>query len=354
MLKINFIRRSFRFDGGAEVAANSYINALSELGELQLICESWTGNVLSRIGLHELGVQGYTRAKRYSNFISTASILASSQNAITHSHEWVPGSDILRLGDGLHSEWLDLIDMPKYKKLLDPFHRTKLRLEKESLEHNNLKAVITNSEMIKASLLDRYDLEENNIKVVRNILSNKYINYELDENARDPFKLIFVGSGWYRKGLIFALRTLSFLPKEWTLDVIGSDSNRSKYVDSAKKLNISHRVNFLGSVRVTPEFYARASILIHPAIYEPFPNVAMEALSQGAAIVTTHSCGASDFSTEYGVWSGEREPEALAGLVREAAKSLNFNRLKIMTNFRKYNSIYLAKELKDIYSIFNS
>ena len=352
MLKINFIRRSFRFDGGAEVAANSFINALSELGELQLICESWSGDLLNRIGLHELSVQGFTRAKRYSNFIHKASMLASSHNAITHSHEWVPGSDVLRLGDGLHSEWLDLIDMPKYKKLLDPFHRTKLRLEKESLEHNNLKVVITNSEMIKASLIDRYNLEESNIRVVRNILTNEYINHEPNENARDPFKLIFVGSGWHRKGLIFALRMLSFLPEEWTLDIIGNDSNCVSYIDNAKQLNISHRVNFLGAVKVTPEFYARASILIHPAIYEPFPNVAMEALSQGAGIVTTHNCGASDFGSEFGVWSCDREPEALAWLVREAAKSLNLNRLKIMNNFRKYNASYLVNELKDIYSIF--
>jgi len=42
----------------------------------------------------------------------------------------------------------------------------------------------------------------------------------------------------------------------------------------------------------------------------------------------------------------------LAWLVREAAKSLNLNRLKIMNNFRKYNASYLVKELKDIYSIF--
>lgn len=351
-MKINFIRRSFRFDGGAEVAANSFINALSELGELQLICESWSGDLLNRIGLHELGVHGYTRAKRYSNFIRTASLLATSDNAITHSHEWVPGSDILRLGDGLHSEWLDLIDMPKYKKFLDPFHRTKLHLEKESLGHDNLKVVITNSEMIKASLLDRYGLDENKIRIVRNILSNEYINHEPNECTRDPFKLIFVGSGWHRKGLIFALRTLSFLSEEWTLDVIGSDSNCSKYIESARQLNISHRVNFFGAVRVKPDFYAGASILIHPAIYEPFPNVAMEALSQGAAVVTTHGCGASDFSTEFGVWSGDREPEALAGLVREAAKSLSLKRLQIMNNFRKYNTSYLAKELKDIYSIF--
>ena len=43
MPKICFIRRSFRFDGGAEIASGSYLKVLKKIADLKLICESWKG-----------------------------------------------------------------------------------------------------------------------------------------------------------------------------------------------------------------------------------------------------------------------------------------------------------------------
>lgn len=344
------MRRSFRFDGGAEVAANSFINALSELGELQLICEAWSGDLLNRIELHELGVQGYTRAKRYSNFISRALMLTSSQNAITHSHEWTPGVDVLRLGDGLHSQWLDIREMPTVWRMLDGFHRQKLRLEKEAISHPNLKSLICNSDFIKNSILQRYEIEPAKIQIIRNIVTSKYKTFDPLGVQRLNNKLLFVGSGWERKGLSKAIMAFALLPKDWSLDVVGSDKAIIRYRKLASELKCADRINFLGAFPATPELYAKATVLIHPAMYEPFPNVAIEALSQGLPVVSSINSGTSDFSKAEGVWTVEGDEHSLAESVLSAAKSSSENRAAFRAHILQFDEEYLQKELKAIYS----
>ena len=349
-MRINFIRRSFRFDGGAEVAANSFINALSELGELQLICESWSGDLLNRIGLHEIGIQGYTRAKKYSNFISAASMLASSKNAITHSHEWTPGAEVLRLGDGLHSQWLDIRKVSNFIRKLDGYHRRKLRFEKESIQHPNLKVIICNSNYIKNQVLERYEIDASKLHVIRNIVTGKYKAFDPFSVDRLDNKLLFVGSGWERKGLSDALKAFALLPLEWTFDVVGADKSTYKYKKLAIDLGVDNRVNFLGAFPLTPEKYAQSTVMIHPALYEPFPNVATEALSQGVSIVSSHSSGTSDFDNNQGVWTVANDPQKLAENVLLASNVDKEDRKLFRQHILKFDEAYLDTEVRSLYS----
>ena len=100
---ICFIRQSFRFDGGAEVAATSYINCLRRIADIRLICETWSGDS-SEITISKVAKQGWSRGIKYEIFITGPLQLAATEYCLIHSHEWILGANVLRLGDGLHSQ----------------------------------------------------------------------------------------------------------------------------------------------------------------------------------------------------------------------------------------------------------
>lgn len=55
---------------------------------------------------------------------------------------------------------------------------------------------------------------------------------------------------------------------------------------------------FLGPVANVREVYGTADALILPTLYDPFPNVCVEALACGLPLLTSHGCGAAEWITE--------------------------------------------------------
>ena len=348
-MKINFIRRSFRFDGGAEAAANSYLTCLFNLAEVRLICESWSGQLDAK-QITKIPKRGFLRGHQYVNFLKRAMDSANSNGYITHSHEWTPGAEVLRLGDGLHSQWLDIRKVSNFIRRLDGYHRRKLRFEKESIQHPNLKAIICNSNYIKNQVLERYEVNALKLHVIRNIVTEKYKAFDPFSVERLENKLLFVGSGWERKGLYDALKAFALLPVEWTFDVVGADKFAYKYKKLVIDLGVDNRVNFLGAFPVTPEIYAKSTVMIHPALYEPFPNVATEALSQGVSIVSSHSSGTSDFDNNQGVWTVANDPQKLAENVLLASNVDKEDRKLFRQHILKFDEVYLDTEVRSLYS----
>ncbi|MGE5616062.1 MAG: glycosyltransferase, partial [Bacillota bacterium] len=55
---------------------------------------------------------------------------------------------------------------------------------------------------------------------------------------------------------------------------------------------------FVGVQTDARPYYAAADALVHPALYEPFGNVNLEAMACGLPIAVSTSCGASDVVRE--------------------------------------------------------
>lgn len=348
MRNICFVRRSFRFDGGAEVAASAYLSALRRISDVNLVCESWSGD-LDGLAAIKVKKSGFTRGLKYKNFITGCDAAVNNFDCIVHSHEWLPGSHVVRLGDGLHSDWLDIKQVSQIKRALDGFHRQKLLFERQTLTHQNLKKVIVNSEFIGHSVIKRYGFPQNKIHLIRNIVTSRFLEHDPSVLIRDD-KLLFVGSGWDRKGLSKAIQAFSLLPSCWSFDVIGVDKALKKYKKLADNLGVLGRINFLGAFPVTPDVYAKASVLIHPALYEPFPNVAIEALSQGVPVVSSFNSGTSDFDQSQGVWSVDNEPKKLADSILYAGGVSEEDRASFRRHILQFDETYLKGELQKVYS----
>jgi len=118
---------------------------------------------------------------------------------------------------------------------------------------------------------------------------------------RQTCALLFVGSGFARKGLDVAIEALARLDdRQARLLVLGRGDERP-YRVLAERVGVSARVAWLGERADVERWYAAADVLVLPTRYEPFGNVHLEALASGLAVVTTTRAGGAELvASEYG------------------------------------------------------
>jgi UDP-glucose:(heptosyl)LPS alpha-1,3-glucosyltransferase len=101
----------------------------------------------------------------------------------------------------------------------------------------------------------------------------------------DEIAVLFVGSGWERKGLRYAVEAVTSLGGNFRLFIAGRGGGRR--IDSRS-------VQRLGAVRDLPAVYGAADIFLLPTLYDPFSNACLEALAAGLPVITTRANGFSE------------------------------------------------------------
>ena len=109
------------------------------------------------------------------------------------------------------------------------------------------------------------------------------------------FAMLFVGSGFIKKGLDRAITALAALQEERAdtvsrLFVVGQDK-AGRFKKLARRLGVADSVSFLGGRDDVPDLLLAADTLIHPAIDEAGGIVLLEALVAGLPVVVTDVCG---------------------------------------------------------------
>ncbi len=223
--------------------------------------------------------------------------------------------DIYRAGDGVHKAFLKTKGFS-----LNPLHIVLLYLEKRCFE--NAKVIIANSKMIRREIIEYYNINPNKIKVIYNgiPLPDKPLNKRVSkENLykefnihKDKNMLLFVGSGFDRKGVKEFLEIVSKLNSDIVAFIVGKDKKLSKYKNIAKKLGIENRVIFTGPQKDVDRFYKAGDIFLFPTHYEPFSNVILEAMSYGCVPITTKTNGASEILPKESIMSSHKDIQKAA------------------------------------------
>ncbi len=106
--------------------------------------------------------------------------------------------------------------------------------------------------------------------------------------------LLFIGSGFKRKGLDRAIKAMAALPgalrHNTTMLVVGQDK-AARYLRLAARSGLAGKVRFLGGRDDLVELMAAGDLLIHPAYQETTGTVLIEAVVAGLPVLVTDVCG---------------------------------------------------------------
>jgi UDP-glucose:(heptosyl)LPS alpha-1,3-glucosyltransferase len=293
-LTIGFVRRGYSSAGGAEaylkrlgagVVAAGYRASL--ITAAQWPGEAWDFGPIARL-----------KASSAIQFADELEKLPREAGDILFSLERVWRCDVYRAGDGVHRAWLErrgeLAGPLKHlRRLLNQKHSAALRLEESLFAKRGARRVIANSRMVKDEIVRWYGYPAEQIEVVYNGVPRQL--FEVDEQERlksrkalglgaEDTVVLFVGSGWERKGLRFAIEAVQ---RNANLKLVVAGRG------DARKL-ATPRVQFLGVVSDLPTLYGAADIFLLPTIYDPFSNACLEALAAGLPVITTKANGFSE------------------------------------------------------------
>lgn len=308
--RLAIVRQKYRPDGGAERFVSRALTALSSQDlELNVITRQWQGEKQDDWNIHICNPQKWGRISRERGFAHAARQLwQAEQFDIVQSHERIPGCDIYRAGDGVHRRWLLQRQriLPNWRGqllMLDRYHRYVMGAEKAMYQAKELKAVICNAEMVKNEIIEDFGVDAKKIHVIYNSIdSSRFVPAQsvqrlaLREQLGIPGEavvLCFVGSGFERKGLAAAIKAIASTDRY--LLVVGQDKAEKHYKALAQSEGCSDRVRFCGMQKETLPFYQAADGLLLPTLYDPFPNVILESMACGLPVITSDTCGGSEF-----------------------------------------------------------
>jgi len=309
-VRLAIVRQKYRPDGGAERFISRALEALDDDSlDLNIITRSWQGEPKPDWHLHICNPKKWGRISRERGFALAARECWQRENFdIVQSHERIAGCDIFRAGDGVHRVWLEQrarIVSPAQKLLtaISPYHRYVMKAEEEMFRSPALKKIICNSLMVKNDIMRCFQVPEEKFAVIYNAIDAQRFQPATPEERQqsraalnlpaDAKVFIYVGSGFERKGLKASISALAATDAH--LLVVGQDKQQSRYSDHARTLGCENRVHFVGVQHNVIPYYHAADALMLPTLYDPFPNVILEAMACGLPVITSFTCGGAEF-----------------------------------------------------------
>jgi UDP-glucose:(heptosyl)LPS alpha-1,3-glucosyltransferase len=304
-LRIVFVRRGYSLSGGAEAYLKRLASGVVGAGHaVELITTNdWPD------GAWPFGSIMRLQSRSPIGFADELQkIQASLDYDVLFSLERIWSCDVYRAGDGVHRAWLDRrrrLELPlkRFVRSLSRKHQDLLRLEKSLFSEGNTRRVIAASQMVKDEIVNIYRYPSQEIDIVRNgvPLEKFQFDSELREKSREDLKLkpdqialLFAGSGWERKGLLFAIEAAALCRDPRMRLLVAGRGNERLYKTKRLRFWREEPVQFLGEVADMPRVYAAADIFILPTIYDPFSNACLEALACGLPVITTRFNGFSE------------------------------------------------------------
>ena len=304
-LSIVFVRRGYSPTGGAEAYLKRLARGVMEAGhDLQLVATNdWPDNEWP------FGSITHLRSKSPIEFASELERMRAQLRVdILFSLERVWSCDVYRAGDGVHRAWLERrrkfeLPLKRFVRSLNSKHQDLLRLEQSLFSGGNTKRVIAGSQMVKDEIVNLYGYSADKIDIVRNGVPLEKFRFgpELREKSReelnlksDQIALLFAGSGWERKGLLFAIEAAALCKDRKIRLLVAGRGNARLHKTKRLRFWREEPVQFLGEVADMLRVYAAADIFILPTIYDPFSNACLEALACGLPVITTRSNGFSE------------------------------------------------------------
>jgi UDP-glucose:(heptosyl)LPS alpha-1,3-glucosyltransferase len=292
-VKVALVIQRFSPAGGAERACANLARGLLERGHEVHVFAQYI-KPIPGITPHVVPIDGLFDHQSFAQ--QSRKLLEAETFDIVHSFTRTARQDILRLGGGIHREYLARTDraysaLGRLWRKIRPKERYELRLESESFAPAASRAVVAVSHRVKEEAVRHYGVPAEKIAVIHNGVDGA--EFKPSEEARrlirnqiglaeGDYTLLFVGTGFRRKGLPYAIQAVDRVPSA-KLVVVGEG-----------KAPAHPRVLMLGRRTDVAHLYAAADAFIFPTLYDPFPNATLEAMASGIPVIVSRVAGTSE------------------------------------------------------------
>ncbi|MDG4897528.1 glycosyltransferase family 4 protein [Mesorhizobium sp. WSM4976] len=379
---ILFVRRQYSPFGGGEIMLDTIAKEF-HARDMAVAIMSGDWPTSEGIKFIRCTARHFPRAWRARSFATAACRMISQLDpapVLVQSNDRLPCCDIFRAGEGVHAAYL--AERRRLSKLdgaglhLSLFHKEMLRLERRTFQSARLRAVIAISKMVADDIRRHYDFPGDRIHHIPNGISLAAYNASLREEHRarvraqlnvapDKPVILFVGSGFTRKGLAPLIEATAHLESRPELWVVGHDTRMETFRRIAQKRGLGDRVRFVGPQKDVRPWYGAADIAALPSVYEPFGTVVLEAMACGLPTVVSTMCGGRElverFDAELVCNIADREGLArslrralqhscspgAAALARRAASKYNLDTM-IDRTLSLYESVLAEKRQEEL------
>ncbi len=258
------------------------------------------------VELRVLPQSGWSNHKRYTRFAdAVATELARDPVDLVVGMNKMPGLDLYFAGDSCFVDKVDVQRSPWHRLL--PRYRHFAAFEAAVFAADARTHIMTIAESQTPVFQRHYGTQDERLHplppgidpsrrapdaVERQAIRDSF-RAEFELGADDQL-ILFLGSGFIKKGLDRAIRAVAALPAEQRartqLFVVGADKTRP-FQRQARRAGIDHQVRFFAGRDDVPRFLTGADLLLLPAYDELAGMVILEAIIAGLPVLVTANCG---------------------------------------------------------------
>ncbi len=299
--------------GGAERYCVNLFRGLQKLGhQVTIVGEAIDDELKDEVAFVPVPVvrlNSWTKNKSF--FVNTGHVLKKHRFDVVHGLSRVDGLDTFRLTERLQIHWVNMYyrhPVTRWLQHLNPRHRLVFDLERRIFGAEGVRRVIVQSQLDARLLREYFGVDDSRIcQIINGVDTTTFhpgvraeraaVRAEWKIDADVPL-LVFASMDFRGKGLDSVLDALARLKhRETRLLVVGQGSVTS-FARRARSLGIGQRVIFAGRQSAIQRFYGAADLFVLPTIYEPFPNVNLEAMACGTPVITTATAGGAEIIRE--------------------------------------------------------
>jgi UDP-glucose:(heptosyl)LPS alpha-1,3-glucosyltransferase len=313
-MEIGLVKRSFRLQGGGERQISYLIEGLLAQGHAVHLFgrQPPATERLEGLTYHEVPLIPVPRAFRAVGFaLLVRAALRRTDLAVVQSFDRTLGQEIYRAGEGVHREWLQhkrrsLSTIARGWSHLSLFDHVMLALERRVFSETPM--IVANSQRGQDEITRHYGIARARMRTIYNgVDTDRFhvgVRHRFREGQRaawgvsaDDLVLLYIGSGFHRKGLGSIIEALGELRRRGLTHVrlvaVGK-GYLAPYQRLAQQVSVTELVRFEGHRTEVERYYAGADLFVLPTRYDPFANTCLEAMACGLPVVTTGANGAAE------------------------------------------------------------
>jgi UDP-glucose:(heptosyl)LPS alpha-1,3-glucosyltransferase len=313
--QIVLIRSTYSSSGGVERVTLSLIEGLLKKGIAVTLLtfprQQWPVDH-PRLQIVPLGIgrghrllQAWSFNRAVNRYLqrNKAHCALSLDKVTTHTH--------LHAGGGTHKSFLSIRDQydnrwVRMARAFSLFHRYLLFLERKGFENPHFQKVRCNSHLVKEDIQRDYGVPDEKIVLIHSGIRWQAMGDAYEHRAELAQALcrrhhlnpqwpmiLFLGSGFSRKGLDIAIRGLAAMPSSFHLVVVGKGAAYS-YRRLALSQGLDGRLHFLGPQSQGWRYASFCKALVLPSQYDPFGGAAAEGHAMGVPVLVSDKTGYAD------------------------------------------------------------